>query len=307
MLCDLSASGLELPVKIGESAGVMRLPRIPAESEGWDLVGWQVPFASGGHFEGQYAPPAEWAWGRTLGPLSGPPVGMAVDFVLFQLDTSWPGPADNSEERTRFFSLAEAWVEILRLWVGALSEEFTGDGERLERGWISGARLHLWHQSGRAATTLNPTINLIVNPSGTTWLLDASDLRHAVDKANSGTGPPYELVLLHEARNSLMSRRLRMSVLDSAAAIELVLHRHLSSELSGVRAALSKSILKRATLGRLVELAEVSVSGVNVQTEVVGVRNRVAHRGEVPDLKEAMLVFSTAESIVKQYATPLSS
>ena len=111
-----------------------------------------------------------------------------------------------------------------------------------------------------------------------------------------------ERVLLAEARNRLARSELRQAVTDTASAAEIVLASHLRRVLTAVSASLASRVLDGATLGRLVQYADIHTEPVDVRHGLIRVRNRVLHRGETPNEEHAMFAVAIAEVIVESSA-----
>jgi len=129
--------------------------------------------------------------------------------------------------------------------------------------------------------------------------------RHALSHAAAGDQPPASRALLAKATTSAFDEDYRPAVLDAATATEIALTQGISRHLGhrGADAEVKDLILRNRTLGGLIQLArELSLHLQSpVKTDLLELRNRVAHHGVAPDQDAAHKAIAAARGVVEYY------
>ena len=312
----LDVPGCALPFVGGESRGTLRLPRLRQDEQGWwDIDGWRTPAAQGnvGVKTRYVSPDPNPSWGAAVQSIESkgaPPTGIWLTMLLVEFTE----PINNDDERHALSEALQAWIDRLGAWVGSITNQ-QASADNAPSASVVGERALIWTRSNGAEQVHvpSPTIHLDFTPL---LGIDMNDLAFIVERCNDRQDPPLEYMLIASARHSIPHGRRRQAVLDAAAAIELMLSGALRHELAFARPQLADQLLRRKTLGALVYLADLRVvegSGPIAeqappflnQNDLVEIRNRVAHDGDSPTVREARFLVAAAEAVARTFGTEL--
>lgn len=288
--------GIELPIILGSVTGRLLTPSLLGVDGGDPRIeGWNPPPLVQITI-GQEQFSRDEGWGSAV-PHDSDTYGRIAAFLL-ELEPD-EDLSQNGVRSQAVHLAADAWLELLRQWAGARYNQYTGDLPRQDGIRTPGRSLYIWVEGPEGVrSTAPPPVQLVTGR--VVHVLELADFRELIEHTNRRVAPPLELVLLAEARNRLARGELRQAVADAASAAELVLADHLSRVLTAVSVTLAKRVLDGATLGRLVQYADIHTEPIDIQDGLVRLRNGVLHRGETPNENDAMLAVSIADAIVQR-------
>ena len=127
---------------------------------------------------------------------------------------------------------------------------------------------------------------------------------HKIIKAMYRTGPISNYLCL--AAKNISENKYRNSIIDSATCIEMALYEDCSLQLAPLSMEKIEYVLKRKTLGSLVEFArllQISLPA-DITENLVKVRNRTIHKGYEISKDEANKALIVAKSYIESSRTP---
>lgn len=292
MLVTADCFGRQIPARVGPIDACVVLPTLHrfeaggAAVVGWDVEEWRWASEELDHWDwwGQMWHSNDFRCGTVHRALLVPNDGVVIDKDVVSATSN----------------ALRQWLTLLTGWVGAISDQDTAS----KSGTVFAAQdmvsfhfdadgMHHVHKAGHAET-------LYVDLAATVEVLDIDDLLFCAGRADAGKPAPLERVLLAQARNAFARHRWRQAVLDAGSACELVLYRHVELLLTGVHPDLAGKLIRRATLGRLVDLSDIVVNtpGLTLQQDLVALRNKVAHKGIEPTRQETRTLLTVAEALI---------
>lgn len=266
-----------------------------------------------GNFEGNMWTPAPWTSGRPKSRLSPPPGAFDwVDHPNSSTDVDWgyrnsesastirtlcldfehpDSDAGDSRFPWQFPKSAWEWMTTLQAWLSVLSSGPTD---------IAGNSFLTWMDWEIEVEYLSTDQYSWVFPD---YPLALEQWQFAVMKANQKLQAPAPLTLLAAAQRAIAEGDPRSAVIDGTTAVELALTEAIRAMLTaeGAREEIQNELLKRKTLGALVELSKKLglVLPAETSTDVVGVRNKVVHATATLSEIEVRKALSLASTIVR--------
>ncbi|MGB3410993.1 MAG: hypothetical protein WBA45_07325 [Microthrixaceae bacterium] len=203
------------------------------------------------------------------------------------------------------FRSIDAWMTLLRQWVGATSDQFTGPRSPFNGNGTDstvsaaghGAVVWVRDSQGRCSPSGNNHMEMYINDSEA---LTLRGLQYVLERTCSGVPAPPARVFLARARNGLLEHDFRSSVVDAATAVELALWKQVDMDLSGVAEPVRKRLTKGLTLGSLREVAAHVGLPPSLNPDLIALRNRVAHKGYEPTLAETGAALNVVTKVVDQ-------
>ena len=207
----------------------------------------------------------------------------------------------------------EEWWDLVSSWISIFTKQDfveigkTGSGIRV-------GPIVTWC-GGQDALRVNGSTDTsipIVNDVGVDHLDDPT-LTRCMALAATGTEPPDEWLFIRDARSLVNAKQYRRAAIDSCTAAELSLTALIDAKLIADRtceADRKKLFKSHHGISRLTELhKEVDAAGQlprRLVEEVGALRNKAAHRGYTPTIRETKKSIRTAASVV-ELAYPLAT
>lgn len=265
-----------------------------------------------GNFEGNMWAPAPWTPGQAKSRLSPPPGAFdwcdhpnssspvdwgyrnsesAATIRTVCLDFEHPdADAGDSRFPWQFPKDAWEWATTLHAWLSVLSSgptDLVGNSFLTWMDW----EIEVDYLSADQSSWVSPETPLTLDQ----W-------KFAVVKANENQQAPAPLTLIAAAQRAVAEGDPRSAVIDGATAVELALIAAIQKMLTaeGVREEVQKALLKRKTLGGLVDLAKKLgiVLPAETSTDIVGTRNKVVHSSATLSDAEVGKALNLASTIV---------
>ncbi|MET3172827.1 UNVERIFIED_ORG: hypothetical protein ABIB52_000655 [Arthrobacter sp. UYCu721] len=201
---------------------------------------------------------------------------------------SWWGPDRQIGEIIKF------WFDQVRSWVEICTGQDLDPGHRVYDAETVGAGLTFIVPPHKDALGTHLTMREIrpIRAAEWQWILAA---------VRDGKEPHLEHLLIRDANAALARGFYRRAIIDAAAALELKLARLLDERVEDLPEPQRRG-LRRATLGRFIDIAEASGFEFDVTFEKLKrmkvARNDAVHRAQAPDYIETVTLLEVADNFL---------
>lgn len=223
-------------------------------------------------------------------------------------------PVANSDEASTnaaqtIYDALKPWWVIVSSWIELFTHQNLNPPVR-ERPQLLGQTVPFWSsRDGETPYTVSVASKGTLKWPRSVNLVDGEVFQKCLDLAAEGLEPPFEWMLIRDARSLLLSNEYRRAVLDAGTAAELAIMRKLDDILSETSIDVQDALLaKYRMLGASSDLLT-KLGGElpdNFRKNLIEARNRAAHTGISPKIEQASAAVEAAAEMV-EIAIPLAS
>lgn len=208
-------------------------------------------------------------------------------------DKSWRGPDHQLGE------LVGYWFDQVRTWAEIYTGQDLDPDHRVYTATSVGAGLAFVAPPNDGALGVQLTTPRIQPVSAEDW-------RKILAAVRDGVEPPVEFLLHRDARAMLSRRFYRRAVIDAATAAEIVLFRSVKQQSASLPENQRNRLDERATLGKLISIAETSGLSFAVTFDELKELNRLriaaVHLAQAPGYFETYALLDISNRFISDHA-----
>lgn len=190
---------------------------------------------------------------------------------------------------------ADNWLNLFRRWVAVLSGQTTNPDQAISNISTNSCSLELVTLENEIVSlpsNRGDEISIIIPNEKSALSFDK--LKTIIDLVNKNHQPQLSHELIEEARNALYRSEFRKSIIESSAAVEMILNQFIREEMNSFPRKLSNALLEeKRTLGPLAKLVATFKKIPDLRI-LIETRNAVVHKGFVPTHEKTREVFALA-------------
>lgn len=183
------------------------------------------------------------------------------------------------------------WFNAVRTWAEVVSGQDLDPNHRVYDAIAVGDGLTFLDTDHDGAHGLQITTSSVLPVPARMWEV-------ILQNVSQGKEPPLEEILSRDARASQRRGAGRRAILEAATALEIVVSRHVRSQVDKLPERQQSRLTDRTTLGGYIDIAEKSGLPLAVDYEMLrrlsAMRNDAAHRGEAPNDFDVVAAVQTA-------------